>query len=84
MELLGSTKLGKSISGHQELVDLVAEQVELDHPFSPGADEESELLDRLINCVRHALPYFSVSLNVNILQNFFKNNNLIIKLNKNF
>ncbi|EEB10656.1 Apoptosis inhibitor, putative [Pediculus humanus corporis] len=59
MELLGSTKLGKSISGHQELVDLVAEQVELDHPFSPGADEESELLDRLINCVRHALPYFS-------------------------
>lgn len=61
MELLGSTKLGKSISGYQELVDLVAEQVELDHPFSPGADEESELLDRLINCVRHALPYFSVS-----------------------
>ncbi|KAK6626015.1 hypothetical protein RUM43_006319 [Polyplax serrata] len=63
MELLGSTKLGKSISGHQELVDLVAEQVELDHPFSPGVDEESELLDRLINCVRHALPYFSSQIN---------------------
>lgn len=61
MELLGTTRLGKTISGHQELVDLVAEQVELDQPFNPGADEEAELLDRLINCVRHALPYFSVS-----------------------
>lgn len=63
MELLGTTKLGKTISGHQELVDLVAEQVELDQPFNPGADEEAELLDRLINCVRHALPYFSSQIN---------------------
>lgn len=62
MELLGTTRLGKTLSGHQELVDLVAEQVELDQPFNPAADEEAELLDRLINCVRHALPYFSVSL----------------------
>lgn len=62
MELLGTTRLGKTISGHQELVDLVAEQVELDQPFSPGVDEETELLDRLINCVRYALPYFSVSI----------------------
>ncbi|KAL0272798.1 UNVERIFIED_CONTAM: hypothetical protein PYX00_005636 [Menopon gallinae] len=63
MELLGSTRIGKTMSGHQEMVDLVAEQVELDHPFSPGADEEAELLDRLINCVRHALPYFSSQIN---------------------
>jgi hypothetical protein len=58
MCVLGETRLGVSISGHAELVNLVAEQAELDQPFGTP---EPENVDRLIACTRHALPYFSVS-----------------------
>lgn len=61
MFLLAGTRLGYTVSGQQELVDLVADMVEINQPFLPGAGEETEMLDRLISCVRHALPYFSVS-----------------------
>jgi len=61
MEILGGTRLGLSVSGHEELVQLVTEQAEMEQPFLPGTGEETELLDRLVNCVRHGLPYFSVS-----------------------
>lgn len=61
MDLLGGTRLGSTVTGQQELVDLVADMVEINQPFLPGPGEENELLDRLVSCVRHALPYFSVS-----------------------
>ncbi|KAF4523882.1 hypothetical protein B566_EDAN010200 [Ephemera danica] len=56
MGVLGHTRLGKSVSGHQELVSLVAEQAELDQPLGTP---DPETIDRLIACARHAIPYFS-------------------------
>ncbi|PSN40191.1 Apoptosis inhibitor 5 [Blattella germanica] len=58
MELLGWTRLGHSVSGQQELVDIVAEQAEINQNFDPK-DIENDNVDRLIQCVKHALPYFS-------------------------
>lgn len=58
MSILGSTKLGSSITGHAELVNLAKEQAEL------GADIdaitiEDEIVERFIQCASHAMPYFS-------------------------
>lgn len=61
MELLNGTRLGKTISGQKELVDIAADQAELDQPFNPS-DPDNESYDRLVNCVKHALPYFSKQL----------------------
>jgi hypothetical protein len=61
MELLGWTRLGHIVSGQQELVDIVAEQAEINQNFDPK-DVENDNVDRLIQCVKHALPYFSVIL----------------------
>lgn len=58
MELLGWTRLGHIVSGQQELVDIVAEQAEINQNFDPK-DVENDNVDRLIQCVKHALPYFS-------------------------
>lgn len=57
MELLGWTRLGRTAAGHREIVDLVAAQALTDGEFSAG---ESEHIERLVQCVGHALPYFSV------------------------
>lgn len=61
MELLNATRLGKTVSGQKELVDIAAEQAELGQSFNPS-DPDNESFDRLVNCVKHALPYFSVGL----------------------
>lgn len=58
MNILGATKLGTSITGHAELVNLATEQAEL------GADIdaitiEDEIVERFIQCATHAMPYFS-------------------------
>jgi Apoptosis inhibitory protein 5 (API5) len=58
MDVLSETRLGKTLSGHQEMIDLVVDQAELDQPFS-GSDPEN--VYRLITCTQHALPFFSVS-----------------------
>lgn len=59
MELLGWTRLGHTVAGHREIVDLVAAQALTDGEFMV---KESEHFDRLVQCVSHALPYFSVRL----------------------
>lgn len=59
MELLGWTALAHTVSGQQELVDIVADQAEINQNFDPK-DPENDNVDRLIQCVKHALPYFSV------------------------
>jgi hypothetical protein len=61
MELLGWTRLSHTVSGQQDLVDIVAEQAEINQNFDPK-DIENDNVDRLIQCVKHALPYFSVIL----------------------
>lgn len=55
MTLLGSTKLGTTVTGHSELVGLAIEQLEMDG----DAVLEDEMVDRFVQCATHALPYFS-------------------------
>lgn len=57
MAILGQCKIAETISGQQQLVDLVAEQCSFSQAFNP-ADQEH--LDRVLICMKHALPYFSV------------------------
>lgn len=60
MELLGGTKLGKTVSGHKEIIDIISEQAEIgDENFNP---QDEEQVDKLVHSIRHALPYFSVTL----------------------
>ncbi|XP_047475372.1 apoptosis inhibitor 5-like [Penaeus chinensis] len=56
MGILRELKLCQTIKGYQQLVDLVAEQVDFTRPFDP-ADLES--VHRLATCTKQALPYFS-------------------------
>ena len=57
MAILGQCKIADTVSGQQQLVDLVGEQCNLNQPFNPV---DQEHLDRIIICIKHALPYFSV------------------------
>lgn len=63
MDLLGNTHLAKSVAGQKELIEIVAEQVELSQPYNP-ADEEQ--VDKLLHGLKRALPFFSVSTNYQI------------------
>ncbi|KAJ9601059.1 hypothetical protein L9F63_000794 [Diploptera punctata] len=57
MELLGWTRLAHTVSGQQELVDIVVEQAELNQSFDPK-EIENDNVDRLIQCVRHAITKY--------------------------
>ena len=59
MAILGQCKVADTVSGQQQLVELVAEQCNFSQPFSPS---DQENIDRIIICMKHGLPYFSVSL----------------------
>uniref|UniRef100_A0A1B0DIE4 Uncharacterized protein n=1 Tax=Phlebotomus papatasi TaxID=29031 RepID=A0A1B0DIE4_PHLPP len=61
MTILGSTKLGKTITGHAELVSLAVEQAELGAEIDPVTLED-ETIERFIQCATHALPYFSTQI----------------------
>lgn len=67
--LLKSTRLGSSLTGQQELIQIAAEQAELDQEFDP-LDSENNQTDRLVTCINLALPLFSVS--------YFKNKQLFM------
>lgn len=62
MNILGSTKLGTTITGHAELVNLAKEQAELNADID-AITVEDEIVERFIQCATHAMPYFSVGLN---------------------
>jgi hypothetical protein len=57
MTLLSGLKVSKSLTGQQMLLDIVKEQAELNNPFDPS---EVEFVDKLLMCIRHAIPFFSV------------------------
>lgn len=59
MDLLTWTRLGKTPLGKKELVQIVAALA-----FSPDDwhPEDSDCVDRIIQCCQHALPMFSVSI----------------------
>ncbi len=69
MAILGQCKIADTVSGQQQLVDLVAEQCNFSQVFNP-ADQEH--LDRIIICIKHALPYFSVRLQLTFLNSSTK------------
>ena len=67
MDLLGWTRLSKSVSGQKDLVDIVADQIDLNQEFN-ASDEDQ--VDRLIYGLRHALPFFSVSVKYGMNRNY--------------
>ncbi|XP_023308569.2 apoptosis inhibitor 5 homolog [Lucilia cuprina] len=58
MNILGSTKLGTTITGHAELVNLAKEQAELNADID-AITIEDEIVERFIQCATHVMPYFS-------------------------
>lgn len=58
MEVLAWTRLGSTVAGQQELIDITIEQAELAVPFKHTNVEQ---WNRLVQCIKHALPFFSVS-----------------------
>ncbi|KAM9301614.1 apoptosis inhibitor 5 [Gastrophryne carolinensis] len=56
MKILSSLKTLQTVSGRQQLVDLVSEQAGLHQTLNP-ADPDS--VDRLLQCMRQAVPLFS-------------------------
>jgi hypothetical protein len=59
MEILAWTRLGSTVHGQQELVNIAIEQAELKVLFK---HTNLEQCSRLIQCIKHALPFFSVSI----------------------
>ncbi|XP_078692187.1 apoptosis inhibitor 5-like isoform X4 [Branchiostoma floridae x Branchiostoma belcheri] len=56
MHILAGLQSLQTVSGRQQLVDLVVEQAELSKPFQA---DDSNCVDRLMDCVRQAMPLFS-------------------------
>ena len=58
MKILSGLKSLQTVSGRQQLVELVAEQADLEQTFNPS---DPDCVDRLLQCTRQAVPLFSVS-----------------------
>ena len=58
MGILKQLKVAKTMKGYEQIVDLVAEQCDLTQPIDPS---DLENIHRLSTCLKHAIPYFSVS-----------------------
>lgn len=60
MPFLATTRLGNSISGQQELIEMTAQQIELDSDFS--VETLDKTIDRFLTCVKFILPFFSAKI----------------------
>ena len=58
MKLLSHLKVMQTLQGRKQLIEIVADQVELERELDVS---EPDNVDRLIQCFRQALPHFSVS-----------------------
>lgn len=58
---LTTSKLAKTTTGQQELINLVAERAEIDKDLDPS-DDENLNCDRVIMCVETILNLFNVSI----------------------
>ncbi|KAM7121090.1 LOW QUALITY PROTEIN: apoptosis inhibitor 5-like [Molossus nigricans] len=56
MKILSGLKSLHTVSGRQQLVELVAEQADLEQTFNPS---DPDCADRLLQCTRQAVPLFS-------------------------
>jgi hypothetical protein len=61
MKVLSNLKICGTVQGRQQLVDIIADQLDLDQEFSP---QDTDSVDRLIQCGKQALPLFSVCIAV--------------------
>lgn len=59
MQILNQTKLGKTITGHQELVKTCIEQADLDAELESDTASEDEVVFCFLQCASEALPYCS-------------------------
>ncbi|KAJ7416909.1 Apoptosis inhibitor 5 [Willisornis vidua] len=57
MKILSGLKSLQTVSGRQQLVELVAEQADLEQTFNPS---DPDCVDRVQQCTRQAVPLFSV------------------------
>lgn len=53
------TKILKTVSGQQTMVDMIAEMLEMDKEFDAS---EAENLDKLLLCSKYSLMSFSVTI----------------------
>ncbi|XP_077994223.1 apoptosis inhibitor 5-like [Glandiceps talaboti] len=56
MKILSVISSMQTVTGRQQLVDIVAEQADLDADFQPS---DADSVDRLMQCMKQALPFFS-------------------------
>ncbi|XP_041366505.1 apoptosis inhibitor 5-like [Gigantopelta aegis] len=56
MDLLKNLKVMSTVTGRQQLVDIVTDQADLEEPFEPT---DMDCVDRLISCIKTATPLFS-------------------------
>lgn len=59
MQILSHTKLGKTITGHQELVKLCIEQADLDAELESDTASDDDVVFCFLQCAGAALPYLS-------------------------
>mgnify|MGYP002153692806 CR=1 FL=1 len=57
MEVLKSVPSMNTVQGRQQLLDIVRDQAELNTSFEAS---DSDVVDRLMSCVKQASPLFSV------------------------
>lgn len=58
MRVVSGLRVLQTVSGRQQLVELVVEQAFLEQALNPA---DPDTVDRLLQCTRQALPLFSVS-----------------------
>ncbi|XP_067125412.1 apoptosis inhibitor 5 [Centruroides vittatus] len=56
MGMLSGLKMAKTVGGQQLLVEMIAEQASFEKDFDRG---DTDSVDRLVQCIRQARPYFS-------------------------
>lgn len=66
MKILSGLKSLQTVSGRQQLVELVAEQADLEQTFNPS---DPDCVDRLLQCTRQAVPLFSVCIYLLCMRN---------------
>jgi hypothetical protein len=59
MQILSHTKLGKTITGHQELVKLCIEQADLEAELESDTASDDDVVFCFLQCAGEAMPYFS-------------------------
>ena len=74
MNILTGLKIMKLVSGQQTMLDIITEQADLNS--IEASDTES--LDKLLMCVKYAIPHFSPFVNSNLFVSFFCQNLLPI------